>query len=233
MNEDKLKSALAEVCEGELFSEPECDAIPDSYTFSDSFERKMQLALGQQEAAPPRKGSIKSRMKLALVIAAVFSVGFLLGMAREPIWNFITQKTDGGRKISFNTSAVDDPYRRITEIYTLTGIDGDYKLLNTERTFSSAMEIWVKQGENTENAEDLIFFSQYMPAAYTDAFIPDEADNGYYIDDDGTQYYISEGENYTAVIWYNGDYVMLLSGGKSKEEMLSLSKTVKMKQTVE
>ena len=27
--------------------------------------------------------------------------------------------------------------------------------------------------------------------------------------------------------------VMLLSGGKSKEEMLSLSKTVKMKQTVE
>ena len=173
--------------------------------------------------------NIRKRIRIALVAAVIFSAGFLLGMAREPIWNFITQKVDDGSQLSFDTSTVDDPETRINEVYTLTGLNDDFELLDSTLSKVSATELWVKQGEGTDHADNIVYFGQYIAAVYTDAFIPDGAENSYYIDENGTQYYISESEKYTSVVWYNGDYVLLLSGGFTKDEMLKLCKTLKLK----
>ncbi|MBR1422138.1 MAG: DUF4367 domain-containing protein [Ruminococcus sp.] len=230
MGDEILKQALAEVCGNEYQAEPFCGDIPDSYRFSHRFEKRMAKALGTAGSITVSgKPNIRKRMKIALVAAVIFSAGFMLGMAREPIWNFITHKVDGGSQLSFDTSTVDDPETSINEVYTLTGLPNDYELLDSTHSKVSATELWVKQSEGADHADNIIYFGQYIAAVYTDAFIPDDAKNGYYIDSNGTQYYISESEDYTSVVWYNGDYVLLLTGSFNKDEMLDLCKTVKLK----
>ena len=231
MGDEMLKQALAEVCGSEYFVEPFCEDIPDSFQFSKSYEKKMTKAIGTASSMTVSgRPNIRKRIRIALVAAVIFSAGFLLGMAREPIWNFITQKVDDGSQLSFDTSTVDDPETRINEVYTLTGLNDDFELLDSTLSKVSATELWVKQGESSDHADNIIYFGQYIAAVYTDAFIPDGAENSYYIDENGTQYYISESEAYTSVVWYNGDYVLLLTGGFNKDEMLGLCKTVKLKE---
>ena len=231
MGDEMLRQSLAEVCENEYLCEPACDDIPDGYELSQSLERKMCKAIGSAKTITVSgRPNIRKRLRIALIAAVIFSAGFLLGMAREPIWNFITRKVDGGSQLSFDTSAVDNPETRINEIYTLTGLPNDFELLDSTHSKVSATELWVKQREGADHADNIIYFGQYIAAVYTDAFIPADAKNGYYIDSDGTQYYISESEAYTSVVWYNGDYVLLLTGGFNKDEMLGLCKTVKLKE---
>ena len=49
--------------------------------------------------------------------------------------------------------------------------------------------------------------------------------------EDGIQYYIAEpSEGYTAVIWYQDGYVMVVSGTVDKNEALDLCRSVKIKE---
>ncbi|MGN0623600.1 MAG: DUF4367 domain-containing protein [Oscillospiraceae bacterium] len=230
MSEEMLAKALAEVCGSELRSLPQCNDIPDDYEFSQAFEDKMRETLGAERTIIVKKTAISKRIKVGLLIAVIFSAGFLLGMAKEPIWNFITQKVDGGMQLSFDVSTVEDPETRINEVYTISGALDDYGLIDSAQSDISLWEIWIKQKEGADHADGMVYFGQYIASAYTDAFVSDDCKNEYYISEDGTQYYISSNENYTSVVWYNGDYVLLLSGGLNKDEMLDLCKSVKIKE---
>ncbi|MBR4621997.1 MAG: hypothetical protein IKO44_00525 [Ruminococcus sp.] len=219
MNNDLLCLALSDVCESRLLSEPDCTAIPDSYEFSADFENRMgKLGLGQRTDISKRP-SVRKRIRIALFAAVIFAAGFCLGMGRMPLWNFIQSSSDSGRIISFDIENAGEPKRHIDDIYTITPPEGFERVLG-EWSSRSAYEIW----ENKETGR-MIYLGHYLPGSFKDVPLYDEGE--YYIDEDDTQYYITEGDGYTDVLWYNGSYVMNLCSNLSTSECLELCKTLK------
>ncbi|SDB53315.1 protein of unknown function [Ruminococcaceae bacterium FB2012] len=178
---------------------------------------------------PEKRVCLRRRLKIGLLIAAIFAAGFCLGMSRSLLWSYSTESADGGRMINFNTGSVADRKKHLDEIYTLGGVPSDFKLNISDYANHYTMKIWSDKPENGR----FIYYSQCVAAAYKDAFYP-EGTKITMVQDGGIQYMIGEfGEtaDYTTVVWYQHGYVFFLSGNLPKEEYLNLAKTLKIEDT--
>ncbi|MBR6101314.1 MAG: hypothetical protein IKP95_02705 [Ruminococcus sp.] len=218
MNDKRLGTALAEVCEDRLLTDS--GALPEGFEFSEGFEQRMRSIIGTE-----RKPFLRGRLKAGLIIAAIFAAGFCLGMAREPLWNYIVQHDDGGRNISFDVNTVKDPKKKIEQVYELGGLPEGYDLVwESSNREACSRTYGLKKGDGAE-LYNVIFFGQYIPYIYYDAHFSDNA--RYCFDEDGTQYYVDETPEWSGAVWYQDGYVFLVSGSLPKDKILDLCKTLK------
>ena len=221
MNDEMLGAAARSVCEPDLARLCSYDGI-DEYEFSEEFETKMRGIFKYD-----RKINIRRRIKTALLIAAIFAAGFCIGMTNKMKWNYTTEDTENGRMVNFNIGSVDDRKKHLEEVYTLGGIPQGYSRIFYENKSYCSVQIWT----DDPNGGHSIFFDQCVPAAYRDAFYPDETEISL-LEEDGIQYMFGEikGSDYTSVVWYQDGYVFLITGDFTKEELLKLCKTLKIEE---
>ena len=216
MNDIRLGTAVRNVCEPEL--ERLCSYDGEEYEFSDGFESRMR------EIFKPKKHiSIRRRIKTGLLIAAIFAAGFCLGMTNRQLWDYSTEKQDGGRMLNFNIDSVEDRKKHIEEIYTLTGLPQEFKRVIVENKSYSSVQIWMNNPDRGKS----VFFDQCVPAAYREAFYAEETEISLQTEN-GIQYMISEtpGQEYRSLVWYQYGYVFFISGELSREELMHLSRTI-------
>ena len=228
LEDTKVLSLLSQVCESGLLSEEDTE-LPKGFKFSKEFEQKMRDITGRGRI------HIRKRLKLALFAAAIFAVGFMLGMARQPKWSYLAKEHDEGIMMTFDVSSVKDPKNRIEEKYTLAGIPegfeqdpDDSPWLDTDFMHS---EVWGKYDGKGNGIFD-IYFGQYIPAAYRNVYINDSDKKYLVTEQNGIQYFMlePEGDN-RCVIWYQDGYVFLINAKMSKEDILKLCKTLKLKES--
>ncbi len=217
MNDSKLGAALRSVCEPDL--ELLCSFSGEEYEFSEEFERRMKSVF-----KPQKRISIKNRIKTALIVAAIFAAGFCLGMANKPLWSYSAEKQDDGRMLSFNTDSVEDGKKSIEERYTLTGVSAGFKRVTCEYKRYSSVQIWIDEADNR-----MIFFDQCIPAAYRDAYYPDDMEFTM-MSEGGIQYMIGEipGEGLRTLLWYQHGYVFLITSEMSREELAALGRSIEI-----
>ena len=215
MNDSILGAAVRSVCEPEL--ERLCSYDGEEYGFSEEFESRMRGICKQKKHI-----SIRRRIKTGLLIAAIFAAGFCLGMTNRQLWNYSTEKQDGGRMLNFNIDSVEDRKKHIEEVYTLTGLPEKFSRVICENKFYSSVQIWM----DSPNQGKAVFFDQCVPSAYRDAFYPEETEISI-LTENGIQYMIGEipGQEYRSLVWYQYGYVFLITGEMSREELLELSRT--------
>ena len=216
MNDSRLGAAVRTVCEPEL--ELLCSYDGEEYEFSEGFESRMQ------DIFKPRKRiSIRRRIRTGLLIAAIFAVGFCLGMTNRQLWDYSTEQHDGGWMFNFNIDSVEDRKKHIEEIYTITGLPEKFKRVICDNKSYCSVQIWMDDMNNGRT----VFFDQSVPAAYRDAFYPEDTEISM-MTKDGLQYMISEtpGQEYRVLVWYQYGYVFFISGEMSSEELLRLSRTI-------
>ncbi len=216
MNDTKLGDALRTVCEPDL--ERLCSYSGGEYEFSKEFESRMKSVF-----KPAKRTGIRRRLKTALLIAAIFAAGFCLGMSGRLMWNYTTEKQEGGRLFTFDTDSVEDRKKHIEETYTLTGLPEPFERVILDNKSYSSVQIWADAPYNGRT----VFFEQCVPAAYRDAFYPDETEVSMFTEN-GLQYMFSEtpGDEYHSLVWYQYGYVFFISGEMSREELLALSRTI-------
>ena len=192
----------------------------EKYAFSKGFEKRMEEIIGESARTAPKRVSISRRLKTALVVAAIFAAGFLIGAARTPLWNFVMNIGSG--RISFEAGEDSSPQKTMGLAYTLTDVPEGFELSYSELTPQRAVEAY-------HNADSgYILFDQQVASSFEEYEVQD-AEGSYFVDGDGTQYFICSGEVYTAVKWYNGDYIFSLYSSLDKDMALDLCRTAKLK----
>lgn len=222
MNDSKLGAAVRSVCRPDL--ERLCSLEEGAcYEFSEEFESRMQDIF-----KPKKRISIRRRIRTGLLIAAIFAAGFCLGMTNKQLWNYSAERSEGGRMLTFNIDSVEDRKKHLEEVYTLSGMPGEYQRVIYENTSYSSVQIWMDKPDNGS----AVFFDQCVAAAYKDAFYPDGAEITM-TEENGIQYMISTlpGEDYHAIVWYQHGYVFMISGGLSPDQLLSLSRSITLEAT--
>ena len=228
MEDSGFALALSEVCEKGLLSKEDTE-LPKGFKFSKAFEQRMSEIMGRGRI------HLRKRLKLALFVAAIFAVGFMLGMAARPKWGYVSRDADEGMMMTFDVSSVENPKTRIEQKYTLAGIpeglerDNDSPWLDTDYMYG---EVWGTFDGKGNGLID-VFFGQYIPAAYRNVFISDKDKKHLVTEENGVQYYVlrsDEGEEHTAVIWYQDGYVFLVDAKMPKDDTLKLCKTLKIQE---
>ena len=215
MKDKQLGAALAEVCEQKLLAKS--TSLPADFDFSKCFEDKMRRILGKDQ-----KPCVRKRVKTVFIIAAVLAASSCLAMRTEPDWNFIVKDCTGGKNVSFDVSSVDQTKNSIEQTYEIGAMPQRFSLGFENESPDGITQIW----SDKQKASEGICFGQFIPSIYQSVSFSDKA--GYCFGDDGTQYYIDENDEGTAVVWFRDGYVFLLSGSLSKNEMLGLCKTLKI-----
>lgn len=220
MNDTALSLAIERDMEGSLQAFTDCAEVGEDYRFSRSFEKRMEEIISETSHPAPRRISVSRRLKTALVIAAIFAAGFLLGAARAPLWNFVMNLSSG--RISFQPPENSAPQKTMGLAYTLTAVPEGYQLFYNELTPLSAAECY-------QSADGgYILFDQQVASGFEEYEV--QGAKGYYVtDEDGTQYFVYSDGAYTAVKWWNGDYIFSLYSSIDKETALDLCKTAKLK----
>ncbi len=215
MKDKQFGSALAQVCEQKLLVQS--TALPADFEFSKDFEEKMRRIIGKEQ-----KPCVRKRLKTVFIIAAILAAGSCLAMRTEPDWNYIVKDCTCGKNVSFDVRAVSINKDNIEQTYEIGSMPQRYKLCFENKSQDGVTQLWGDKNTST----DSICFGQYIPSIYQDVHFSDKA--GYFFGDDGTQYYIDETEDGSAVAWFRDGYVFLLSGSLNKDEMLKLCKTLKI-----
>ena len=220
MNENTLSLALEKNIEGALMTFTDCTEVDEDYRFSREFEKRMGEIIGEISRPVPKRISVKRRLKLALAIAAIFAAGFLLGAAKTPLWNFV--RSLGSGEISFNAPKDSAPQKTMGLAYTLTNVPKEYELSYSELTPNFAVESY----QNKDGG--YILFDQQVVSSFEEYKVQD-ADGSYVIDENGTQYFVYSDGTYTAVKWFNGDYIFSLYSSLDKDTALDLCRKAKLK----
>jgi hypothetical protein len=225
LDDKTLSKTLAQVCEPQIDEYTKCDEIPDNYEFSAEFEEKMDKIIRKQKRHRFTFKACKKRLvSTAAAALIIFFAGVFIGAANEPIHSLVLNFFSDSKTLSVSSEAEENSDKTIQTVYTLSDVPNGYELLDvrTDPTFYS--ETYV--GENS-----LIYFGQFVAATYKDIPVGNSDKMEYYTDENGQEYLIITYENTagSSVIWYNGDYVFLLSSHLNKDEAINLCKTVKIK----
>ena len=166
MNDKKLGSAVAQVCEEKLLT-------------------KMRSIIGKD-----RKPCVRKRIKTVFIIAAMLAAGSCLAMRAEPDWNYIVKDCTCGKNVSFDVSAVSSTKGSVEQTYEIGPLPERYTLCYENISRDSVSQLWGIYSEETHTSSDSIYFGQYIPSIYQDVQFSDKA--GYYFGEDGTQDYTDE-----------------------------------------
>ena len=223
MEENMLSSKLFENYENSLISKNDA-RLPKGFKFSKGFEERMQKITGS-----PRI-HIRKRLKLAFMAAAILSIGFLLGMSSGGKWGFDISKNEDGIYASFNVDSVKDAKKKVTDRYELGFVPQGYEQIEEYiQPFGQSISYFYAKDTGSDDDWQTVSFCCCTPYYYRNVFLGDEGKRSIIVED-GIQYYIAEpSEGYTAVIWYQDGYVMVISGTIAKNEALDLCRSVKIK----
>ena len=217
MSEKALSLALEKQIDTSLESYCCSGQISDGYRFSREFELKMERIIGLPKQNVGRRISIKRRLRLAVMIAAIFAAGILVGAAKRPIWNLIVGEDSKQVAFEADTSAAQ---KTMGLAYTLTEIPEGYTLADKHITPSSACEYYMT------DSGSYIFFTQETVSNFEQYSAGDA--KGEYYTFEGIQYFVYTVGGSISVKWFNGDYIFSLYSTLDKDTALKLCKTAKV-----
>ncbi len=219
MNDKRLAAALREVYQPKLDSL--FDLRGEDVEFSESFENKMR-----ELYAPKRKAALKRRLKIGLLIAAIFAAGLIVGMSRRLVWYYDSQEAEGGSYVTFDMSTAPEPKKKMYEFYSIADSVSGCSFMDQGTSFSAAHEIFAFDDESK-----YIYFGQFLPSTYKDVFFSDRDRWDMMLDDSGVQYYINEFDgSRSSILWYYDGYVFLLTSSMNKDDALKLCRSLKIRE---
>lgn len=192
----------------------------DGYEYSKKYNRKIQKIIKTQRR--PYGTFMNNTLKYGVCAAAsiiVFAASVITVSAfREPLHNFIVNIFSDNLKVT--ASDVGNAPTEITEHYEIGNLPEGFELVfqTSERELAST---------SYRNNDDYIYFGQYTKNSYKDI---DFESYEFYLDENNQEYLISEfKEGELCVIWDNGDYILHINSNLSREEILEICKSVRVK----
>lgn len=191
----------------------------DGYEYSEKYNRKIQKIIKAK-----RKPYYTFRNALKYGVCAVASVIILTASVItvsafcEPIHDFIVNIFSDNLKVT--ASNTENAPTEIIKHYEIGNIPEGFELVfqASERQLAST---------SYNNGTDYIYFGQYAKEFYEDV---DFDNSEFYIDENNQEYLISEfKEGELCVIWDNGDYILHINSNLTREEILELCKSVRVK----
>ena len=193
----------------------------DGYEYSEKYNRKIRKIIKTQRK--PHSIFMSNALKYGVCAAAsiiVLATSVITVSAfREPIRDFIVNIFSDNLKVT--ASNTENAPTEIIEHYEIGNIPEGFELVfqTSERQLAST---------SYSNNTDYIYFGQYAKEFYKDV----DFDNPeFYIDENNQEYLISEfKEGELCVIWDNGDYILHINSNLSREEILEICKSVRIKE---
>ena len=198
----------------------DCEQIADDYVFSQHFEDTMRLVFKTDSLAQRRRISIRNRIKLIFVIAAIFAAGFLIGASRSELWSFVYNTGDS--RVTFSANKNDKPQKTMGLAYTLTNVPQRFKLSFSDITPTSAMESY------SDGSGGYILFSQQIVSSHED-YTVENAHTDYVTGENGISFFVYTTDGGSAVKWYDGNYIFSVYSDMDKDSLVKLCKSAKVK----
>lgn len=222
MSNELLKNILQEMCDKE-FAEYETS---EEHDFSLKHRRKMKKLFREYEKKSVSDISAKtttySRKRIAVIV--IIATAFVLSCVTAGAW-----VTGGFKSINksdhteiFNIDYANAP-QTIEYLYYISALPDEYKLTDSNvDTHFSADFIY----ENEDG--DFFNFTQEVKSGYKNYLNTEHSKLEEVIVNNKNGYFIAF-ENRSLLVWDNGDYVLEIYGDFSKEEMINLAKSAKIK----
>lgn len=193
----------------------------DGYEYSEKYDRKIKKIIKAKRK--PHSIFMSNALKYGVCAAAsiiVLTASVITVSAfREPIHDFIVNIFSDNLKVT--ASDVGNAPTEITEHYEIGSIPEGFELVfqTSERELAST---------SYRNNDDYIYFGQYTKNSYKDI---DFESYEFYLDENKQEYIISEfKEGELCVIWDNGDYILHINSNLTREEILELCKSVRVRE---
>ncbi len=193
----------------------------DGYEYSEKYNRKIRKIIKTKRK--PHSAFMSNALKYGVCATAsiiVFTASVITVSAfREPIHDFIVNIFSDNLKVT--ASDVGNAPTEIIEHYEIGSIPEGFELVfqTSEHELAST---------SYRNNDDYIYFGQYTKDSYKDI---DFESYEFYLDENDQEYIISEfKEGELCVIWDNGDYILHINSNLTREEILELCKSVRVKE---
>lgn len=221
MSNELLKNILQEMCDEE-FAEYEKS---EEHKFSLRHRRKMKKLFREYEKKYAsnvlEKKPVRFRRRVAaVVIAAVvlitscFTVGALTGGFK------FTPKTDHTE--IFNIDYENAP-QTIEYLYYISALPDEYKLTTADVDIALSAYFYYETDD-----EHIYYFGQIVKSVYKSYINTEKYKMEEVIINNKNGVFIAF-ESESLLVWDNGDYVLEIYGNFTKDEMLNLAKSVKIK----
>lgn len=220
MNDSTFASVLELNMTDSLAKMTDCPQIPDNYVFSPQFEQAMRLVFEDDSLEKHRRISIRNRIKLIFVIAAIFASGFLIGASRSELWSFVYNTGDS--RVTFSANKNDKPQKTMGLAYTLTNVPQRFKLSFSDITPTSAMESY------SDGSGGYILFSQQIVSSHED-YTVENAHTDYVTGENGIRFFVYTTDGGSAVKWYDGNYIFSVYSDLDKDALVKLCSSAKVK----
>lgn len=222
MGDNNLKLALTELMYKEA---DELMVEYELYDFSPEFEKKMEKLIKRRRK--PYFRMINTVGKRAACIAAcafIVSSASLMSVdaVREAVLGFIMNIFEDHSDISLTNDGKHPD--TIQDVYEITYDISDYSIVFTDYNDRNRSTVYSKNDKE-------VVFEQYIQDSFN-LRINTEGATISHIDINGydTIYYYDNSQNHN-FIWDNGQYIFYLSSNLSKEETISIVKSVKKVET--
>lgn len=220
MENKKFMSAL------EKSFETDCGIVCSSeipeYECSKGFEDKMsRLIKSRRKSYFNLICTTGRRVACVAVLLLIVSVSSLsVDAVRESLGGFFFDNS------GLNVSD-DGGHRTIEKIYSPTYIPSGYELTLYSPQWNHHQEWYYSKNDG------MLIFSQFLKHRYHDVEIGNGSVTEEYTDTDGQEYLIFTYEDYSIILWDNGEYVLYLQSRLDKETSLEVCRSIELKGELE
>ncbi len=222
MDKYELKSILEQVCEEEFseFSDPP----RHKFRFKNRIRiRRILSDIKGNSAAPAMPRRFSRRLVTAMLVVILLAATAITAAAILLLKGFIAKENKDNTQL-FAENIAGAP-TTIEEIYYIPELPEGYEYEDSTVTDVRIYTIYLNEND------DFICFDQYAKVELNIYYdnntmhpINIGEHDGVYID------YSADANEVSCVIWDNGDYIMQLEGVLTKEEIIALAESVKIKE---
>jgi hypothetical protein len=220
MNDTQFKRAISEALTKEYeMSVPTHNA---DHEFSDEFNRKMDTLINRQKK--PYYKMINTFVKrVACVIVAVFIASFTTIMSvsalRNAFKDFFMSIFSDHSEISAGVDSSDTFPTTIQSDYNITYDLSNYKIIYEE---------YDELSRNISYQKDniVIDYFQYVKSEYDMGLNTEDAEISTITVDDTEAIYYLDNNDYSNIIWDNGEYIIMISSNIGKNELINIANSV-------
>jgi hypothetical protein len=196
--------------------------------FSENFEKQMSQLVRTRKKS--RRPLIKSAgRRIAALIAAAVLLGTLAAAAYAPARNAFRQffiNTFGGYSIvepAVDSNSADGHKDKIERRYEIDVPDGFE--LNAEESYTG--DDYCETAYYSADSGESLYFSQFTESAYKSYYDDEYGELTVKTDSDGGEITVYSGEEFTSIVWDNGEYIFELNGDMSEAELMEIYSTVR------
>ena len=222
MSNELFKNILQEMCDEE-FEEYKTE---EKHKFSLRHKKQMKKLFREYDkkyaSNVSEKKTVRFRRRIvAVVVAAVvlitsfFKVGALTGGFK------FTQKSDHTE--FFNIDYENAP-QTIEYLYYISALSDEYKLTTSDVDIALSAYFYYETDD-----EHIYYFGQIVKSAYKSYINTEKYKMEEVVIDNKNGVFIAF-ESESLLVWDNGDYVLEIYGNFTKEEMLILAKSIKIRE---